>query len=148
MVIKIDIFVTNNLAWLAARRLAKIAFSKSHMSIKISLFRSAVESVLLYGLETVPLTATRAARLNATHRQLLRFAIGVRYPDIISSTVLYDTTKVAPATITLDVRCSILFQRIRRQPDSPAATLLRHEPVEMLRRGGASRQTFRKLYLQ
>ena len=54
-------------AWRALHQLRSIFDSAANDTLKIALFRSAVESVLAYGLEAVPMTATREAGLEASY---------------------------------------------------------------------------------
>ena len=61
-------------AWAAATKLRSIFNSKANDSIKIGLCRSAVESILLYGLECLPLTLTLQDKLDSAYRRILRLA--------------------------------------------------------------------------
>ena len=75
-------------AWAAATRLRLIFNSKANDSIKIGLCRSAVESILLYGLECLPLTLTLQEKLDSAYRRILRHALGVHFPVCISNAEL------------------------------------------------------------
>ena len=57
-------------------------------AIKIGLCRSAVESILLYGLECLPLTSTAQHKLDSAYRRILRYAVGVNFSDCISNAEL------------------------------------------------------------
>ena len=66
-------------SWAAATKLRSIFNSKANDSIKIGLCRSAVESILLYGLECLPLTLTLQDKLDSAYRRILRYALGVHF---------------------------------------------------------------------
>ena len=89
------------LAWIAARRLSVVWDSNASESAKIDLFKACIESVLFYSGESLTLTTTLSSQVDASHRALLRYAIGVRYPQRISTHELYARTCVPPATTTL-----------------------------------------------
>ena len=75
-------------AWAAATKLRSIFNSKANDSIKIGICRSAVESILLYGLECLPLTLTLQDKLDSAYRRILRYALGVHFPVCISNAEL------------------------------------------------------------
>ena len=126
-------------AWRSLHQLRTIFQSSAKDSLKIALFRSAVESVLAYGLEAVPMTASREAALDASHRRLLRSALGVRYPEILSNAELAARARVPPFSQTLRKRRQMLMGHCLRAhargATPPLATLLLHPPQERLRRG-------------
>ena len=70
-------------AWAAATKLCSIFNSKVNDAIKIGLCRSAVESILLYGLECLPLTSKLQDNLDSAYRRILPYALGVHFPDCI-----------------------------------------------------------------
>ena len=67
-------------AWRASHLLRRYFNSAAADNSKVRLFRAAVEPILLYGLEAVPMTPSREQDLDAHYRALLRNAIGVHYP--------------------------------------------------------------------
>ena len=75
-------------AWASATKLRSIFNFKANDSIKIGLCRSAVESILLYGLECLPLTLTLQGKLDSAYRRILRYALGVHFPVCISNAEL------------------------------------------------------------
>ena len=79
-------------AWAAATKLHSIFNSKANDSIKIGLCRSAVESILLYGLECLPLTLTLQDKLDSAYRRILRYAPGAHFPVCISNAELAKRT--------------------------------------------------------
>ena len=82
-------------AWAVATILRSIFNSKVNDAIKIGLCRSAVESILLYGLECLPLTSTLQDKLDSAYRRIFRYALGIHFPDCISNAEL---TKMTGAT--------------------------------------------------
>ena len=60
------------MAWSACNRLDQIWTSDLHNDIKISLFRSVIEPILMYGSETWTLTAKQQKHLDGTYTNLLR----------------------------------------------------------------------------
>uniref|UniRef100_A0A1I8I4S8 Calmodulin n=1 Tax=Macrostomum lignano TaxID=282301 RepID=A0A1I8I4S8_9PLAT len=68
-----------------------------------------VETVLTYGLEAVPMTATREASLEACHRHLLRNALGIRFPERVSNAELMARTRVPCLGRTLQRRRQMLI---------------------------------------
>ncbi|KAL8613083.1 hypothetical protein ACOMHN_035024 [Nucella lapillus] len=59
--------------------------SKAADRIKIRLFRAAIESILCYGMESIPLTPTLSQSIDSRYRCMLRSALGIFYPDRISN---------------------------------------------------------------
>ena len=75
-------------AWAAATKLRSIFNSKANDAIEIGLCRSAVESILLYGLECLHETSTLQDKLDSTYGRILRYALGVHFSDCISNAQL------------------------------------------------------------
>uniref|UniRef100_A0A1I8GUQ0 Cystathionine beta-synthase n=1 Tax=Macrostomum lignano TaxID=282301 RepID=A0A1I8GUQ0_9PLAT len=108
-----DAIVNNRkqLAWRASHLLRSISNCRIATDcLKVALFRSAVETVLTYGLEAVPMTATGEASLEAWHRhQLLCNALGIRFPERVSNAELAAWTHVPPLGRTLQRRRQMLI---------------------------------------
>ena len=88
-------------AWAAATKLLSIFNSKVNDAINIGLCRSAVESTLLYGHECLLLTLTFQDKLDAAYRCILRYALGVHFPDCISNAELTRRTRATALSKTL-----------------------------------------------
>ena len=88
-------------AWAAATKLRSIFNSKTYDAIKIGLCRSAVESIMLYGLECLPLTSTLQDKLDSAFRRILRYALRVYFPDCISNSELTRRTGATALSKTL-----------------------------------------------
>ena len=139
-------------AWRASHLLRPIFHSSARDEVKIRLFRATVESVLLYGLEAVPMTETRERILDGTHRSLLRYALGVHFPETLSTRALKDRTGLPPLSTTLRTRrlrlvghCLRSHGRSRR---IPLALALLHAPTDRFRRGQGRTQTLRSTFLK
>ena len=131
-------------AWGAARKLTTVWNLEASDAAKMQLFQSTVQTVLLYSCEALTLTDTLASRLDASHCSLVRYCLGVRFPERLSSTDLYVRAQVAPATTTLK-RCRLhIVGHALRRPEVPLAVLLhpKNQPSEPFRRGGALRRTY------
>ena len=90
-----------SMAWAAATKLSLIFNSKANDAIKIGLCRLAVESILLYGHECLPLTMTLQNNLDASYRHILRYALGVHFHDRISNAELTRGSGVTALSKTL-----------------------------------------------
>jgi hypothetical protein len=132
-------------AWRAAQLLRPIFESAAADKLKLSIFRAAVESILSYGLETVPMTATRTEQLDATFRELQRYALGIHYPDIISNDALTARCGSPPFSVLLRQRRLRLLGHVLRGhgrgESNPLAMVLLHPPSEGFRRGHAATKT-------
>ena len=79
----------------------------------------------MYNSETWALTSTLEKSLDAFHRRLLRIALNIRYPKIISNQHLYNLTKETPLSVRIKKRRLALFGHILRlPPDTPAQQAL------------------------
>ncbi|KAL8603226.1 hypothetical protein ACOMHN_046232 [Nucella lapillus] len=58
-------------AWSAMSALKPIFTSKAADRIKIRLFRAAIESILCYDMETIPLTPTLSRSIESRYRRML-----------------------------------------------------------------------------
>ena len=108
-------------------------------AIKIGLYRSAVESILLYGLECLSLTLTIQDKLDTAYRRILHYALGVHFPDCISSAELTRRTGATAMSKTLrQRRLRLVGHALRMANPSPLTILLRFlQPVFRRRRGQA-----------
>ena len=114
--------------WQPLQRMRKFFCSK-HLStqLKIKIYRTYVETTLLYNSETWTLTTTLEESLNSFHRRLLRIALNVKYPKIISNSKLYKITKETPISKKIQKRRLSLFGHILRlDPSTPAQRALQY----------------------
>ena len=82
---------------------------------KIKIFKTYVETTLLYNSETWTLTKTLEDSINAFHRRLLRIALNYKYPKTICNDKLYNITKQTS-----------LSEIIKKRPDTPAQKALQY----------------------
>ena len=82
------------LAWVAARKLTHVWDGVASDSAKMQLFKSTVESVLLYSCDALAITETMAMHLDASHRALMRYCLGVHFPVRLNNVNLYARTCV------------------------------------------------------
>ena len=94
---------------------------------KIRLFRTYTEPVLLYNSEAWALTKTLEDSLNSFHRRLLRIALNIKYPKVISNEKLYKITNEIPISRKIKKRRLALFGHILRlHPNTPAQKALQY----------------------
>ena len=88
--------------------------------------------------------AQTTVRIDASHRALMRYCLGVHYPERISNTNLYARSQIEPATQTLTRNRLRLVGHALRRPDLPLAMFLhpKNQATEPYRHGGALRRTF------
>jgi len=132
------------LAWVAARRLTTVWNSAASDGAKMQLFRSTVETVLLYSCEALAITETLGNRIDASHRALMRYCLGVHFPERISNANLYARALIEPATLTLTRSRLRLVGHALRRPNLPLAMFLhpKNQATEPYRQGGALLRTY------
>ena len=124
----------------AATKLRSIFSSKANDAIKIGLCRSAVESILLYGLECLPLTSTLQDKLDSAYRRILSYALGVHFPDCISYAEFTRRTGATAMTKTLrQRRLRLVGHALRMANPSTLTILLRFLQPGLRRRRGQAR---------
>ena len=100
------------------------------LSQKIRHFRVFAECIFLYNCELWTTTKTINDSIDAFHRRQLRYALGIKYPRVITNQQLYDVTKCEPWSIVTERRrLSWLGHMMRLNPETPA----RHSFKEALR---------------
>jgi len=87
------------LAWSAAIELGPIWRSGLEKRLKVTFFRSVVESVLLYGCETWSLTEALNLKLDGNYTRLLRYVQGIHWSEHITNDIVYDCLPKLSATI-------------------------------------------------
>ena len=105
---------------------------------KMQLFKSTVETVLLYSCEALAITKTMAKNLDASHRALMRYSLCVHFPVQLSNEDLYSRTCITPATTTLLRSRLCLIGHALRRPEMPLATFVnpQNQPSEPFHQGG------------
>ena len=64
-------------AWFAIGKLGPIFISKISDANKMRLFKATVETIAAYGLESVHMTPFLCRQIDASHRQMVRAALGI-----------------------------------------------------------------------
>ena len=67
-------------AWFAIGKLRPIFISKISDAKKMRLFKATGETIAAYGLELVPMTHSLCRQIDASHRQMVRAAMGITWP--------------------------------------------------------------------
>lgn len=110
------------MAWSACNKLDKIWKSKVDRRIKFRLFRSCVESVLLYGSETWTVSKNMEQRINGTYTKLLRRIFNVSWKSHTTNKELY--RNIPPLSVTIAKRRLRFAGHCARSSDQPASDLL------------------------
>jgi hypothetical protein len=87
------------LTWAAAINLDPIWRCGLDSQLKVSFFRSVVESILLYGCETWSLTEALDTKLDGNYTRLLRYVQGIHWSEHITNEVVYNDLPKLSATI-------------------------------------------------
>lgn len=102
-------------------------YNSKNLSItqKVRHFVMFAESTFLYHCELWTMTKTINDSIDAFHRRQLRYAIGIKYPKIVSNNKLYEITKCEKWSSTIERRrLSWLGHLMRLDPDVPARRAL------------------------
>ena len=115
----------------------------------MQLLKSTMESVLSYSCEALAVTETLGSRIDASHRALMCYCLGVHYPERLSNDYLYARALIVPATLTLTNNRLLLVGHSLRRPDLPLAVFLhpKNKATEPYRLGGALRRKYQALLL-
>ena len=120
-------------AWAAIRKLDNIWKSDLPRKLKINLFRSTVESILLYGAETWAMTKTMNSEIDGTYTRLLRHALNINWRQHVTNVDLCgDLPKISSVT---QQRRSRLAGHCYRS-DETVANLMLWKPKHGCRRSG------------
>ena len=138
-----DFNIRKSLAWSAINRLDCIWKSDLNRSLKIKLFRSCVESILLYNSETWTLTQTMETRLDGLYTKLLRRALNISWRDHVSNQELYGD--VPKLSLTIQQRRLRFAGHCYRSTNQPISKLLFWTPTGGKRGSGAGNKTFIKM---
>ena len=109
-----DFNVRKALAWNTCHKMNKIWKSSLPRNIKVRVFLTTVESVLLYGAETWTLTKALQKKIDGCYTRMLRMALNVSWQSHTSNAMLYgNLPKVS--------------SKIRKRRMQLAGHLIRHE---------------------
>ena len=118
-------------------QLKKIWASKElSLTTKIRLFNSNVKSVLLYGAETWRMTKTTIDKVQTFLNNCLRRILKIRWPDTISNTNLWESTRQLPAEEEIRKRrWGWIGHTLRKPPTSITRQALKWNPQGKRKRG-------------
>ena len=122
-----DIKVRKALAWDAYYKLNRVWSSPLERNIKVRLFLATVESVLLYGSNTLTLTKKLEQQLDGTYMRMLRKALNVSWRQHMTNEELYKnlqnvSKKIAERRLRLAGHCL-------RHPEEIASHLVLWQPT-------------------
>ena len=132
----------NGRAWFAIDKLRPIFISKISDANKMRLFKATVETIAAYGLESVPMTRSLCRQIDASHRQLVRAALGITWPDTMSTAELTQRANFIPLSRTIRMRRLRLVGHVIRMQSrcqTPLGTLLTTVPSNCHLRQGHGR---------
>ena len=98
---------------------------------KLQVFHACLESVFLYNAKLWTMNKTTE---NAYHRCMLRNTINIKWPNNISSEVLYKSIKVKKGSYTIKKRCLRWFGHAVRLPAETSATQALEEAMRATKR--------------
>ena len=127
-------------AWRACNKLTKIWKSDLTREIKISLFCSTVESVLLYGSDTWTLSEKLTKQLDGCYTRMLRTVLNIHWTQFLTNEQLYGglpklSDKIRRRRLTFAGHC-------RRSEDELASKLVLWTPKHGQRKQGRPALTY------
>ena len=127
-------------AWAACHKLKGIWKTDLRRSIKVNLFRTTVEAILLYGAETWTLTSAMEKQLDGCYSRMLRMALGISWRDRVSNeNVFQNVPRVSETVRTRRLR---LAGHVQRHQELTAHQLLFWEPDRGSRGRGRPKKTY------
>ena len=106
------------------------------------LFKGTVEAISAYGLESVPMTPSLCRKINVSHRQMVPSALGITWPETISTAELTQQAKLIPLSRTIRKRRLRLVGHVIRMQSrcqTPLGALLTTVPSNCHLRQGHGR---------
>jgi len=145
-----DFNIRKGQAWIAFRQLSQIWKSKTtSRHLKISIFKAACLSILMYGSETWVLEAKLKKKLGSFATNCYRQILNIKRLDKISNEKVYEMVGQEPLTITLAVRqLTWIGHMLRRPQDELIRKFALYGPAQTTRLGkmnkGAQKLTYIK----
>ena len=141
-----DFEVRKAKAWGALNKMNKIWKSNMSRKTKVRLFRTTVETILLYGSEAWTVTKSLAKRLDGCYSRMLRAALNIRRSDKIpNSEVFRDLPRISEKVRTQRLK---LAGHLERHKDLVGHQLLGWKPNHGHSRQGRPALTFPDVILQ
>ena len=114
-------------AWFAIGKLRPIFISKISDANNLRLPKATVETIASYGLKSVPMTPLLCRQIDASHRQMVRAAFEITWPETISTAELTQRAKLIPLSHTIrnrQLRPVGHVIRMQSRCQTPLGTLL------------------------
>ena len=95
------------------------------------LFKATVETIAAYRLESVPMTPSLCRQIDPSHLQVVRAALGITWPDTISTAELNQRVKLTAMSRTILKRRICLAGHVigmQSRYETPLGTLLTTVP--------------------
>ena len=90
------------------------------ISVKIRTFNVYIASIFLYNTELWSVTPTMETQIDSFQRRILRYALGIKWPKVMSTNRLYELTKAEQWSKTIKRRRLTFLGHIMRLPrDTP-----------------------------
>ena len=141
-----DFNVRKALAWKACNKMHSLWKSNLSTNLKISFFRAAVETILLYGAEGWTLTDKLEARLDGCYTRLLMKALNLNWKDHPTREKIYGKLPKV-SEVVRGRRLSFAGHCVRRL-NEPVSKLVFWCPTQGSRSKGRPRLTYPKLLSQ
>ena len=135
--------------WSAISKLRPMFHSMTPDVLKIKLFKSAVETIAAYALESLPLNPLTPNMLDAGHQQLIRVELGINWQNNITNEEAYAKSGLLPFSQTIRRRSLRLIGhslRIQSRSITPLGSILQnHDVVFRVELSHLSGQSFKTL---
>ena len=135
-------------AWSAIGKLRPMFHSTVPDALIIKHFKSAVETIAAYALETIPLNLTTSNMLDAGHRQTIGAALGINWQNNITNEEDYAKSGLLPFSQTIRKRRLHLIGhslRLQNRSTTPLRSMLQNlDVVFSIRRGQGRTWTLAK----
>ena len=135
-----DIKVRIGKAWGALQKMNTIWKSNLKRELKISLFRTTVETILLYGATTWTLTKTLERKLDGVYTRMLRAALNISWKTHTTNKVLYG--KLPPVSQKIKEQRLQFSGHCQRSKDEVVHDVLLWEPSHGTRGRGRPARTY------
>ena len=134
----------NGRAWFAIGKFRPIFISKISDANKMRLLKPTVEPIAAEGLESVNITRSLCRQIDASHQEMVRAALGITWPETMSTAELIQLAKLIPLSRTISKRLLRLFGHVMRMQSrcqTPHGTLITTVPSNCHLRQGHGRTT-------
>ena len=136
-----DIKIRKAIAWRTLTSFAKAWKSPLNRMHKVRVFRSTVESVLLYGCEAWTLTSQNIKRLDGCYTRMLRAALNVHWSQRITNKDLYlELPKISQSIRERSLRFAGHCHR--RKEEEVIGSLVLWKPTHGKAKRGRPKQTY------